>query len=735
VYRNKVAVAIAAVVLLAAVVSTWQAIRATHAEWEQSRLRGEVEAALKKEEQQRHRAEAEELAALRRAYNSDMTLAHQALAANNYGRVVGLMNRYRPTAEGPDLRRWEWRYFWNQSRSEAAFALPRQPDAIAGVALSPDGRLLVSSELSGRLRLWDLGQRTELMTLQDPGLDVRQLVFSHDGTRLATVFHEARQSVVRIWAVAERKMILEVPCNSRLRALAFCPDDSRLLLLGQDLSLSEWDFQTEQLDPLRPGNSLAGRSNRLAIFSPDCRRIAYLDAERIHVLDVATGSEIADLEGRPGGTWCIAFSPDAEFLAAGPSPAAMSTEIKLFSLDSEQQVRGLAGHASWVPAITFTDDGKQLVSAGADQTIRIWDVARAREQAILSGHLSEVYQVAVSSDGKTIVSGCKDGTILAWDAENIHHRNRFETLPISVNQLHFLPNGREMLSVNADGSVTLWDSQSLEQKESLQALRRDVRQLFVSSDGTRLFAGTRRGEVKVLDWPTRQVITTLRENKGRPTALTPVGLSDHDHTLVVLGGGAVRLIDTASWETQVQWPIETLGRWFGKAPAVCSGKGLVAFGSVRQPLRLLNLATGQTQTIEAAAPWGASDLAFSSDGRLLAISSLEGIVRLCDTTSFEVVSELRGHLIGVNAVAFSSDGQRLASASQGEEAIKLWDVPTGQEVVTLPGEGLISGSLAFSPDGNVLTGVNAQGKAHIWRAPSFDEIRALETPANGQLAR
>ena len=70
---------------------------------------------------------------------------------------------------------------------------------------------------------------------------------------------------------------------------------------------------------------------------------------------------------------------------------------------------------------------------------------------------------------------------------------------------------------------------------------------------------------------------------------------------------------------------------------------------------------------------------------------------------------------------------RLATASQGKEAVKLWDVVSRQEVATLPGEGLIKGRLSFSPDGNMLVAINAQGKAHIWRAPSFDDIAAIES--------
>jgi WD40 repeat protein/RIO-like serine/threonine protein kinase len=726
--RNKVAVVIASVVLLAAIVSTWQAFRATRAVWEQNRLRGDVETALHQEEQQRRRAEAGELAALRRAYNSDMTLTQLALAANNYGRVVGLLDRYRPQPDGPDLRRWEWRYFWNQARSEAMYALPHQPDAVTGLALSPDSRLLVSADMSGTLKLWDLRKRTELMIIPKSGVGAGVFALSHDGSRLATVIHEnGRPTTVKVWTVAERKVTTEFEYAGWPRALAFTPDDAELLLVGQDLTVDKWVFQKPQLEPVLSARSAPAWNEGLA-FSSDRKNIALLDGGKIHVLDLTTGSEIADFEGFPEGTWSLAFSPDGRFLAAGPSSSATSTDIKLYSLDSKQELRRFVGHMSWVPALTFNADGTQLISAGADQTIRIWNVNEGHAEAVLRGHLSEIYRVTVSRDGSTIVSGCKDGSILVWDAQHMPRQNRFETLPVPVEELAFLPDSREMLSVNSDGGVTLWDSRTLDARESLETLGGDVKHLLVSSDGTRVFATTRQGVVKVLDWPTRQVITTLKKDAGRHGFFEPVALLDYDRVLVVVAeDSTVRLIDTKSWQTREQWSIEMAGTSWRKPLSVSAAGGFFAAGGIRGPLYFLNLATGQSQTIETTQPWGASDVAFSHDGRLLAASSLEGIIRLWDTNGLQPIDVLRGHLIGVNAVVFSPDGQRLASGSQGDEAVKLWDVPTRQEVATLSGEGLIADGLTFSPDGNLLVGINAQRKALIWRAPSLEEIAAAET--------
>ncbi len=480
--RNKVAVAIASVVLLAAIVSTWQAIRATRAVWEQNRLRGQVEAALKKEEQQRQRAEEGEAAASRRAYNSDMTLAQLALAANNYGRVVGLLDRYRPQDDRPDLRHWEWRYFWNQVRSEASFQLPQQPDAIAGLAVSPDARLLVTTDLSRRLKLWDVTKRSVLMVHEEPGLDARVFALSHDGARLATLVHQNRGSRVRIWSVAERKVTSEFSPAGRVRALEFTTDGEALVLLGHDLSVDTWSFRDQQLEnklPARaPSPALTSPvtwGQGLAEFSPDCRKIAYLAGESIQVLDIETGALVADLEGFQAETWSLAFSPGGTLLAVGPSSAATSTDIKVYNLESGTELSRLVGHVSWVPALAFHPAGTQLVSTGADQTVRIWNVQRAEQRAVLHGHLSEIYRVAVSADGNTIVSGAKDGSILAWDAKHVARRSPFDTLPIPVAQVAFIPNGSELLAADPDGNVTAWDTEQLQPLGMVDSLGQDVK--------------------------------------------------------------------------------------------------------------------------------------------------------------------------------------------------------------------------------------------------------------------
>jgi WD40 repeat protein len=108
-----------------------------------------------------------------------------------------------------------------------------------------------------------------------------------------------------------------------------------------------------------------------------------------------------------------------------------------------------------------------------------------------------------------------------------------------------------------------------------------------------------------------------------------------------------------------------------------------------------------------------------------------GQVRLFDPTMGELIETLHGHLNGVHGAAFSPDGRRLISTSGGREAVKLWDVGTRQELLTLDGAGSFLYGARWSADGDVIL---AGAPWQAWRAPSWKEIAAAEAkdpPAPG----
>src|SRR5262249_34985059 len=96
--------------------------------------------------------------------------------------------------------------------------------------------------------------------------------------------------------------------------------------------------------------------------------------------------------------------------------------------------------------------------------------------------------------------------------------------------------------------------------------------------------------------------------------------------------------------------------------------------------------------------------------------------------TLQPLDTLKGFLLGAHSVAFSPDGKRIAGGSNGREAVKLWDIETHQEVMTLQGEGSVFQSISFSPNGNSLMAQNADGICHICSARWWREIAEAESP-------
>lgn len=120
----------------------------------------------------------------------------------------------------------------------------------------------------------------------------------------------------------------------------------------------------------------------------------------------------------------------------------------------------------------------------------------------------------------------------------------------------------------------------------------------------------------------------------------------------------------------------------------------------------------------------ANAVAFSPDGRLLAVGVGDGSVRLLEVLGRREVAFFRGHTGGTNAVAFSPDGRLLATGG-GDGTAKVWDASSGREVLTLNGHRNAVNCLAFSHDGTVLATGSRDSSVRLWRVSDGEQARLL----------
>jgi WD40 repeat protein len=683
-----------------------------------------------------------------------MNLAQQALAANDRGRAVMLLERQKPEHGQEDLRGWEWRYLWSQIRPNEHEVFFRGSNRLSGLEFSNDGRFLMwFTYIEGaftEMTVTDVQTRETVMSRTD----CRRAAFAQRSPWL--IFSQQKEDEtddIVFWDLDAWREIRRLPLlGADVSWLGFTPDDRLLISLSYRVTnlpaqspyeLTVWEVSTGEIQWRQVIKTPIAIKLRRAAISPDGQLIALsIHNFGFRVLGISDGSERFLRGTNDTRVRALTFSPDGTFLLSASGPGSMP--IQVWNVATGECVRTLEGHRSYVSDIQFTSDGKHLISSSSDQTICLWDWREGRPVAILRGHLDEVDGLSVSPDGRTFASRCRDGSIFLWPLYPSTRPPAYRTLMVDVPNLRrrppvFTSDSKSIIAVDPNGQLAQWDVATLRQTRLWRTPDRNGKRVdALVPDGTQAAILDANGCVSLLD------LTTGTERINVLRNAPPV------RTCYFSASGRYLVTHTADWGREQYesrfWDLISM-QMTGMVEVV---EGGVTFhNTLRSPSwgfhREDAWVIGQNGNVKIrsmlqpeAPPLtllcrtrDAYVLAFdvSPDGRLGAAAYAEGYLRIWDMETTEPLQTMRVFLRSPHSVAFSPDGRRLAAGSHDREAIKLWETATWQEVLTLAGEGTRFNMVAFSPDGQTLMAGNSQEQLHIWTAPSLEDIKKADAPS------
>lgn len=594
------------------------------------------------------------------------------------------------------------------------------PTLGGAVDWSPDGGTFVTEgpEDAGEIDIRDAATGESVRSWIGHEIDVNDVAFSGDGTRLATTGDDG---AVRVWDPATGELRGEF--QSRQGAVygpSFSPDGRLVAAAWTD----EGMVRVVDVERKRVLTEIHDVLDQSVEFSPDGRRIAYAPGDdggaivvdagsgrRLHT--VADGSEVSS----------VAWSPDGQLLAT----SSWEGVIDLWAAGSGEARRSIDLGAGNVNRIAWSRDATMVAAASFDGSARVWrlDGGQAREVATLAAQDTTgggIYDAAFSPDGERLITG--DAAVTSakvWDIRPAGGGEwpGMETSPVSLLAV-FTHDGSGIASSPNDALVTIRD---IESGRVLRRVRPRGFPVDVTPDGELLVTVD---PVRVWDVVTGEEAFALSD---AVPSTSGTWSGDAQHVAVAWdddGTPRVRIVDRSGTE------LATLdgepGFTFWSMNFSRDGERLV---TTRRSARtagegeVAEIWDWRRGTVLRTIDTPARDAVFDPAGRRLVTTDwYQNLAQVWDVETGDRVATFAGHAGGLAFLDVSPDGSTVATAS-ADATVRLWDLETGRERLTLD-TGSAALEAGFSPDGSKLVTVNVDGLVRVWALDLDDLIGIAE---------
>ncbi|HEX7557158.1 MAG TPA: WD40 repeat domain-containing protein, partial [Leptolinea sp.] len=364
----------------------------------------------------------------------------------------------------------------------------------------------------------------------------------------------------------------------------------------------------------------------------------------------------------------------------------------------------LTSVASGVRSLTFTLDGTGIVTGEQNGTVSLWEVSSGKLLRLIGKVPGEVNSLAFNSDASMLAIGAN--TLHLWKPADDTLSTPYKGFTYSITSLAFNNQATLVAAGDHDGKISLWNPQTGEQSVLLDGHIGDVTTLNFSNDGRYLASGGVDNMIIIWDITSGQKVYMLRGHSGGIRS----AIFNSDGTQLASTGGWVD-ITLKIWEMATGTGLYNI-TGFSKGDielTLRKGTNTLASAGGDGIIRIWNFDTRELISTIEKHNRAIRSIVFSPDGSQMASSSEDGNTYLWETTGWTLLKNLQTK--GSNALAFSTDNLVLAVAGEG---IEFWDTASGNLLTEFQGTPGSLTKLAVTADGKILAAGSTDGTIRLY---------------------
>ena len=614
--------------------------------------------------------------------------------------------------------------------SYARGVLEGHTEAVNSAAFSPDGSRIVTASDDGTVRIWDARSHATIRTLHPSASRVLSAAYDPDGTRIVTA---GSRGSVEIWNADTGEKVEELQGHrGTVWSAAWSADGDRIVTAGHDGTARVWNARSGDEVAVFTGH----RGNVYdASFSPNGKRVVSASHDgSARVWDAETGREIRVLSVRdePGVGNTVEvngadFSPDGRYVVTASDDgvgrvwSTRTGRVKLLLPGSDQMYTA-----------QFSHDGQHVVTANLEAA-RVWDVATAEELGkgrgflvvTLRGDTGNFVSAAFTPDDRQVVTANADGTARIWEAGRDDATETFHSGHPAVLSAAFSPDGSRVASAVVYHSLDIWNARTGKKEMAVHVPSLGPAQVVedaaFSPDGRSVVTADDDGTARILDAQSGRWLVTLRGHAklANSAAFSPDGGS----VVTASNDGTARIWDADTGKTTA-----TLNPHSGPllSAAFSPDGSRIATAGENGVIWIWDSATHDVLTKLRGHDDAVHTAAWSPDGEHILTASEDGTARIWDAASGKSLLVLRGHQGAVLSSAFSPDGTRVVTGGVDRTA-RVWDAESGQLLEILRGPRDYVNGVAYGP-GDRIAAASYDGDGRIFHCDlcvPFDELLAI----------